>query len=235
MAARERRGADAARTIRRAACFALLFAVGACAPARTARTASPSPLPLAAPQTPLPSGVEVLGAACSHAEKTRRRLTFCGREGRVALVVLLDDALITGRPGEWRSRRFPLAIADEGASDPLAPAPPPAPLVYPPQVLSHVAWSRHCAPDHDGQTVFVDGRNLWVRTVRMDYAASSLLVADRDRLTADDATLIRTVLDLKPGTDLRDDEALRRAIDEHAEAERSARALAICAGRRAPE
>lgn len=81
----------------------------------------------------------------------------------------------------------------------------------------------------------MDGRNLWVRTVRMDHAASSPLVADRDRLTADDATLIRTVLDLKPGTDLRDDWALRRAIDEHPEAERSARALAICAGRCAPE
>jgi hypothetical protein len=175
-----------------------------------------------------------LGATCDRTQDASARSVRCGREHRVSIVILDDAPRILGdaddpSPASHCSQRY----CPE--DDPLAAVPVPrrvvAPLHYPPTVLTRISWERFCAPDPDGQTVFVDGKNLWIRTIRRRHRVASLVIVDRDRMTAANVAFVRQVLNLAPDIDVRDDLSLRRALEASPDGERTKLARLACARR----
>lgn len=109
---------------------------------------------LQAPTVAIPSGMGQLGAPCSAAAMSGERTTSrCGRDGRAALLVLVNDDRVLG---SRRSRcGQPYCVED----DPLV-VERPASIAYPPTVLENACWS-----GDERQTVYLDGSNLWIRFV----------------------------------------------------------------------
>lgn len=160
----------------------------------------------AMPRTPFPSVLSAFEGSCDHDTKTDRVDVRC-RDGHMSI------AIFNGRS--------------------------PSTVVYPTKLLAHVLFkdglSGYCALEPDGQTIFVDGRNVWVHSLRhmpCQRPNEWLLVADRTRMSRDDVRLLREALGLPPTADVRDDGALKAALDALPEAELTRHALAKCAARR---
>jgi hypothetical protein len=158
---------------------------------------------LAAPRTPLPDELSNMENGCSHDVSSPRLVVHCTSDGHLSSALFtMDDASL---PGE-----------------------------LPHEPLARVVLASYCSADPDEQTTFVDGRNLWIhykRRAGLQFTVHSLMVADRTRLTTEDAAAIHAALDVASSVDLRNDAALKAAIEAREDAKHGDLALRACAAR----
>jgi hypothetical protein len=151
------------------------------------------------------------------------------------MLFLHDDDRVLGK---WRSRCTSSGCCNSSQycfeDDPLAPPRPPPPVIdYPSRVLARLVLALPCDPEPDQQTVYVDGKNLWIRSVtRVVGDGATLLIADRSRRTADDLHWLHEGLGISHAVDVGDDSKLGAALDALPAADLARRAPSLCAKRR---
>lgn len=169
--------------------------------------AGPPRAPLPPPATPLPIPMRLLGDACERDLESRTLYARCAPSGRYSVVLLTEVSRIL---------RLRPACTQGFCDDPLAPEEAASePIAYPPRTLGKIATARYRPGDDDGFTVYADGRNLWVLSVKrvpLQFPEAGVLVLDRALMTEADRVWIGTALGLPADLDLTDDAAVAEAI-----------------------